>query len=359
MAENETDASKEEEDIFKTLVKSVQENVLWQPEDFYDRAEHRTFEWYVLMFSQEADDNGWHKADLPGYRANKNTRAIVGEVFRAMYWLFEERRLAPRTFTMRLALMEIASSTEQVERIGYHLLARLKAYLVQAKRHADKEGRFRFVPASRRRSPRDRSSFPNPSAPPWASINRLPSKKVQVTCRIDPEIKSVMEQAAIDRDISYSQWLSEAIVCQLLEEGYDAALKKDFRPRQDFEGLKRRAKRPRAALPEPDQPATISANRADKVTSIRFDPDQAFHIDSVRGNESRSQFIGNAAHNFFRSGARLPEPPTQRPRLSVQASVSMDQELLFVISQSAKDEGLSVSEWLRRVASWYIAEFGK
>lgn len=344
------------QNVYEAFIASIEYSYAWEPEKYLRLRDHRTFEWYVQMLIQEMEEDGWHQFKLESFRPNKNTKALVDDVFRALHTLFERRRIAPPLDDISYAIYESTISPDQAERLRYHLLAKLRAYMASVKRKNDLHGVYRLVPAAKRRGPRDRSELPDPSAPAWASVNRQRSSKVQITARVTPDIKELSLEAAKDRDISHSQWLNEAIVKQLLAEGYDTALVKSFRAKHDFEHHKRRAQRPRRSLPKPEQPAYVSANRADKITSIRIDPDLASQIDRMlRGDEDRSWWFRNAVHNFMRqTGAELPEPFTDRPRYSVAVSLSFDERLYFVVKHAVKDSGLTLSEWLRRVAWWHI-----
>jgi len=344
------------QDVFDAFTKSLLEQREWEPYNFYKREDHRTFEWLVTMLIAEMEGAGWDKVSLASYRPNKNTRALVDDAFRALHSIYEKKYIIPNITGVRWALSEAALSQDQLERLGYHLLAKLKAYIAKAKRHSDLHGVYRLVPPPKRRSPRDRSELPDPSAPAWASANRQRSSKVQITARVSRKIKELSLEAAAEREISHSQWLNEAIVRQLLAEGYDTALEKAFRPRQDIEPLKRRPQRPRRALPKPQEPAYVSANRADKIISLRIDPELAREIDRAREeDEDRSAWFRTAVNTFlYVREAKLPKPLSKRPRLSVPVSLSFEPQVMFVVGHQVKDSGLTLSEWLRRVARWYI-----
>ena len=344
------------QNVFDAFIGSIEYSYAWEPEAFVQLADHRTFEWYVQFLIQRMEEDEWHLLKLASFRPNKNTLALVDDVFRALHTLFEKKRIAPELFELSYAISESSISPDQGERLRYHLLAKLKAYIAKAKRQSDLHGVYRLVPPPKRRSPRDRSELPDPSAPAWTSANRQRSSKVQITARVSPKIKELSLEAAEEREISHSQWLSEAIVRQLLAEGYDTALEKAFRPRQDVEPLKRRPQRPRRALPEPQEPAYVSANRADKIISLRIDPELAREIDRAREeDEDRSAWFRTAVNTFlYVREAKLPKPLSQRPRLSVPVSLSFEPPVMFVVGHQVKDSGLTLSEWLRRVARWYI-----
>lgn len=326
------------------------------PETFHRQDAHRTFEWMVLMLISEMEAAGWDRIYLSSYRPNKNTRALVDDAFRALYVNFDKRGLIPKLDTVRWALEQASISPEQHDRLAYHLLSKLKAFTEGGKLLADLHSVYRVVPPPKRRSPRHRSELPDPTAPAWARANRQSARKAQITVRVSLDVKELSQDAAAEREVSHSQWLNEAIVRQLHIEGYDAALEKNFRSRQDFETIKRRAQRPTSALPEPKKRAYVSANRADKVISFRVDPELALQIDQAReADEDRSAWFRTAAYYFFsESGEKLVEPPEVRARLSVPVSVTFDPRMLFVLQQQVRDSGLTMSEWLRRVAYWYI-----
>ena len=352
-----TDATDQnKDDPFNHFVDYVAWTTRHDDAEYYERKPHRTFEWYVMALNQELDAQlGYDSLHLESYRPNKNTRHIVGQMMRGLYVVFHDKKLLPKAQLIDKALHAASISDEQQARLAYHFGRALKAYISRLKDRDDAYGTFRLVPARKRRSPRSRENLPDPSSPAWSTANRQPSQKVQIGCRVDAKIKKDSLKAASDRGISLAQWLSEAIVNQLQEEGFDAALEDNFRPTSDRVLHRKRPQRPKSSYPDSNKSRHASVNRADKITSIRIDEALAHKIDQVRWQgEDMSRWFNNACYDFMRSRARLPDARTGSPSYSISVSIRFERQTHSVIKATAKDRNLTVSEWLRRVAIWYI-----
>lgn len=345
-----------ERNAYNTLVRGVHLDSKFRKTSFYEPAEHRTFEWYILTLSKGLDEiYGFDKADLASFRANRNTLAMVDGITRALHTLFHEDGLAPHPDVVRWTMPYMGKTKEQAERLAYHLSQRLKDFLEQVRQAEDEHATYRVVPNSKRRSPRERMDLPDPSAPAWSTLNRQPSERVQVACRISEEVKDYLTQDAAARRISQSEWLNEAIISELVKQGYDVSVERNFRP-PPMRGLtKRRPQRSASERPDPDKRADAAVNRPYEITNIRIDPILAQRIaDDLDPDENRMMWFGKAVQNFLYSREELPGPRVEQPNYTIAVALHFDRSVYILLNQSAKESGVSRSEWLRRVAHWYL-----
>lgn len=344
-----------ERDAYNAFVSGIFDYSQLRGTSFYEPAEHRTFEWYILTLSKALDeDYGLDQSDLVSFRANTNTLAMVEGIARALHTLFHEDKLAPHPNIVHWTLSDMASTTEQAERLAYHFSQRMKDFVEQVRQAEDEHPTYRVVPKSKRRSPRERVDLPDPSAPAWSTRNRQASEKVQVACRISEHVKDYLTEDAAARGISQSEWLNEAIISELVKQGYDVSVERNFRP--PTRGLsKRRPQRSASDRPDPKKRADAAVNRPYEITNIRIDPILAQRIaDDLDPDENRMMWFGKAVQNFLYSREKLPGPRMEQSNYIVAVTLRFDPSVFTVLNQTAKESGVSRSEWLRRVAHWYL-----
>lgn len=350
----------DEDDVFVNDRQWFEKVVRCRPRthsNFHEPAEHRTFEWYVALLSQQLDREARYGSFyVESLRPNMKTKRVLNDVLRAIYNLFHGNPpLLPKWQVVDGALQSIAISDAQFQRVAFHLSAFLREYLDTAKRAEDENEFFRVVPLLSRRRARKRENLPDPKGPAWSRENRKSSNKVQVSARISKEVREQISKAVWERGISQSEWMNEAIVRQLAFEGFEAVLEDNFRPSQKPTPQYRRAHRPKGRNTDPKKSPHAAVNRQDNVISIRIDPLLAGRIDdSLWEGETRSGWFNNAVGSFFANTGKLPEKGEHRLNFSVPVTVSLDRRLMQVMDWSAKDFNVTRSEWLRRVAKWHL-----
>lgn len=328
------------------------EDIWWQS------SPDRDFAWNAFQIGKwitEQEEN----ITLDGVRVpNKTERfSVLGkEAFKVLGTLWLDHRLLPEPLWFYESLQHSSPDYFQTFEIAIFLREECRQFLILSR-----AGKQPDIPrlaqlGDRQRRYRRRENLPDPNRPAWATVNRNPSNKVQMPCRVMPEVKDLVSMAAEAEGISQARWLEEAIAQKLKAQGYDAEPpKRNARPKETPPTKPKRLQRP--SRPRPEASPGIAANRADKPTTIRIGKSLAARIDQARGKElDRSAWMNRAIHTFMKTNGRLPEPEKVREAMSEPVSLRFDQDFFPQIEAAADAAGLTNSEWFRRVARWYLKE---
>jgi hypothetical protein len=322
-----------------------------RPGDFYTSMPHRTFAWYVLMILNGLEESiRPRKPNLSDERADA-VRTAARQVVAAMRTQFLDDPVLPKPALVRQALWDITPTKLAFERLSYYLVTELQSHLSAALKTERSNRTQKRAP---RRPARKRSELPDPTQPAWASVNQMSAKKVQIPCRIEPQLKALIEEEAEKHGVSQSRWLEEAIAEKLQRQGHAVELPKAAKP-----PIKKKSGKPRrtqrASYPNPGESPDAHDNRADYSTSTRMEPRLAAEIDKIRGKQDRSSWLNDAIMTFLDEKAQLPGPLKAEQPQTVAFGVRFDREFYPVVKAAKENSGLTLSEWYRRVARWYLA----
>ena len=219
-------------------------------QSFIQLAPHQTWTWYALMLGRELEDT----LNPPQPQLSpERTQVLVASaqvVIGTLRVLFMDAGLVPRPSLVIEILRQVTPTKLAFERLSYYIITELQAHLSAASVADGLRANLESLKPRGRRAPRKLSELPNPDAPPWASVNRMTSKKIQIPCRIDPAIKSLIEAEAQKSGVSQSRWLEEAIVERLQRQGHPLELKKAEKAPAKTPGKPRRLQRPSVPIPE-------------------------------------------------------------------------------------------------------------
>lgn len=276
------------------------------------------------------------------------------QIMTSVRTMYSEESVAPRACVVAAALKDITPTALAFERLTHYLVAELKLTLERVFEAEGERVRPNTKPQSSRRSARSRAELPDPEQPAWSPVNRMPSKKVQIPCRIDPEIKLAIEEEAEKLRVSQSRWLEEAIFEKLQRQGHSVELPKAKKAAPKKPRQPRRVQRP--SLPMPDKSVDASVNRADKSTTTRMGETLAAQIDKARGKQDRSAWMNEAIVTFLDENEELLAPPDELEELSEPFALRFDRDFFPKVVSAAKNSGVTRSEWYRGVARWYLAQ---
>lgn len=335
--------------VFRSLIAEASVDDLGK---FYEPQPHRTFAWYIVMLSNGLEEIVRPRRPILSASRAETLRDSARQIVAAIRLLFSDDQLAGNPELVAEVLREITPTRLAYQRLSYYLVTELKATLrsvLKAERTTLRSGNGAL---GRRRPPRKRSELPDPTLPAWAPVNRMPPKKVQIPCRIDPQLKALIEEEADKLGISQSRWLEEAIAERLQRQGHAVELPKPDKPRTKKPERARRVQR--AKYPVPYKSPDAHDNRADYSTSTRMGPTLAAEIDRARGKQDRSTWLNTAITAFLNEKGELPEPSGAREVQSEPFAVRFDRDFFPLVEAAAKKSGLNRSEWYRRVARWYL-----
>lgn len=328
------------------------EGICWQP------MPDRDFSWNALQIGRWITE---HEADIsdPDIKVEQNKeryRILAKETFKVLGTLWVDHRVLPEPEWLYETLRYTCEGYDEAFEIVCSLREECREFLILSR-----AGQNPSIPTlsklgQKQRRYRRRKELPDPGKPAWATVNRKPSKKVQIPCRVEPEVKELVASAADDESISQARWLEEAIAEKLQAQGYQVTLS-DRKKVAAVKPAKKPKRTQRPSLPLPDANPGIAANRADKATTFRIGENLAVRIDKARGREmDRSAWMNQAIQSFMKSNGKLPEPDKVRDTMSEPISLRFDKSFFPKVEAAAVAAGMTNSEWFRRVARWYLAQ---
>lgn len=318
---------------------------------FYEPRRSRTFPWYLALFRIALEQSLRTLKPCSQVQVDDEMARLAREVLGIVRELGSDFAIIPRAEESARLLCGALRSKARYEVVAHSVIADVAKHLKNAEDAVTIKG-GRRVHKLPRRSPRHRSLFPDPEQPAWAAVNRMPSRKVQMPCRVGPDIKALIENESQAANISQSRWLEEAIAEKLQRQGHPVYLAEPVMVPEDRPAPPRRARR--ASLPEPDKSPDSAANRAEKVTTVRISTQLAKHIDKQRGRKDRSSWLNKAARAFMETKADLPEPLPAPEALPIALSLRFDRRFFLEMDAAVERSGLTRSERLRRVSRWYL-----
>lgn len=316
-------------------------------DDFYEPAPHRTLPWYLMIMS-----SGLEGAVRPGKpqlseRRKNSLELAARQVTACLRVMVIDKETLPSPSVVRRALWLITPTKLAFERLSYYVIAELQAQLEVALQTDGRQGLGEKLIDSSRASPRKRWQLPDPDQPAWASVNRMQSKKVQIPCRIDAKMKSLLEEEAAKQGVSQSRWLEEAIAERLERLGHPIDLPKPEKaPARKAQPHKPRRPQ-RRSIPNPDKSVNATVNRTDQPTTVRVTEEMMAEIDKARGAVDRSAWLNSAIDAFLAEKAKLPAAPEAYGKLSEPIWLRFDKDQHAKIKAMLKKSDISQSEWFR------------
>lgn len=321
--------------------------------EFFEPWRSRTFPWYLVLFRIALEDcSGSLRLFSKGLnddRTQRHAREVVG-ILRELH---SDHCLIPEPGLAARLLRETLDNQPLFDDLTRQIMIDVGLHLNNAEEVA-RYGRKKHAYKLPRRPARKRQQLADAEQPGWAGVNRMPSQKVQMPCRVVPDIKKLIEDEAFHGGISQSRWLEEAIAEKLQRQGHPVYLPAPSKAPKTSKGSARRPRR--ASLPHPDKSRSSAANRADKMTTVRFSRTLAAQMDRARGRSERSAWLNEAVSAFMDEEARLPEALAPKQALPVAVSVGFDHQIFAAIERAAKKSKLTKSECIRRVVTWYLTD---
>lgn len=311
----------------------------------------RSFQWYLAVF-RIALERSLQPLRLSCHvHADDHEERLAREVLGIMREIFTDHDFIPQPDTAVRLLRKVLAEGSLYSAVAHQVIAYVREHLKNAEDVTTRR-RFDLEYIVQKQSPRKRELLPDPGQPAWSKVNRMPTKKVQMLCRISKELKALIEDEAVHAAISQSRWLEEAIAEKLQRHGHPIYLPAPSKAPAAKPTPPRRTRR--ASLPEPSKPRGAAVNRADKATTIRISETLARQIDKARGKKDRSAWLNDALLAFMDAQAELPEASPQKEALPVAVSLRFDRGHFTGISDAAVRLGCTRSEFFRRLARWYL-----
>ncbi|TYB83478.1 hypothetical protein [Maritimibacter fusiformis] len=328
------------------------EDTWWEPSPDRDFAWNafQIGKWITQHEEENSRSGGGHQKESQRYSI------LAKEAFRVLGTLWVDHQVLPEPEWLYELLADAPGSNFEASSVALFLREECRQFLIRRR-----DGQNPDIPTladgeRKQRRYRRRQDLPDPEKPAWATVNRNPPKKVQIPCRVTPEIRALIGNAADDEGISQARWLEEAIAEKLKSQGYNVSLaeRKEVVTEQPAKKPKRTQRR---AIPLPDASPGIAANRADKATTFRMGESLAAQIDKARGEElDRSAWMNRAIQSFMKDKGKLPKPDNVRDTMSEPVSLRFDKDFFPKVEAAASASGLTNSEWFRRVARWYLEQ---
>lgn len=320
---------------------------------------HQTFPWFVVRLEQwlEGETQG---ADIrvASVRTRNLLRKVSLDVLQILFSIRQrdKRLVAPESLVP--CVRDLIPSPDIAAQLMCILKEECSAY-VSRTRWAELDDIPAVIEWKEKRSPnRKREELPDPSQLAWAGVNRLPSDKVEISCRLQSHIRKMVADAAGEFGLSQSAWLERLVVLQLREQGYEAKIMRRHKRSHTDTSIRRRPRR--RALPQPDKSHDVSANRADKSTTVRVNKSLADAVDAARpASQDRSRWLHVAIWAYFRSEEALPARDMSSEPLTESYSVRFDPEYFAKLEEFIEKSGMTKSEWLRRVMRWRLKNLEK
>lgn len=319
---------------------------------FYASSRTRTFPWYLALLRLALEDSLRPLRPCSQVEEDEQATRIAHEMIGVMCELMLEHQVIPPVDLVAKTIRTTLGSLPPYERVAYRIIAEIAIHLKNAEQATIKGAGHAYK--LQRRSARPRELLPEPKQPSWAEVNRMPSRKVQMPCRVVPDIKALIEDEALYAGISQSRWLEEAIAEKLQRQGHPVYL--EARPRASETSQKRPRRTRRAALPDQFKSRHAATNRADRVMTVRISTALGSAIDKARGRKSRAEWLREAVKSAVQTDADLPAPVLAKEALPVAVSLGFDQPEIAALERAADQSDLTKSEWVRRAARRYLSD---
>jgi hypothetical protein len=325
---------------------------------WWESSPDRDFAWNAFQIGKwiTEHEEGIRRSGGGSEKGSQRYTVLAKEAFRVLGTLWVDHQVLPEPEFFCEGLAQTSGRIFEANNIVFSLREECRQFLIRRRDGQNPEIPTLDYGAKKQRRYRRRQDLPDPEKPAWATVNRNPPKKVQIPCRVAPEIRTLVGNAADDEGISQARWLEEAIADKLKSQGYDVSLaeRKEVVTERPAKKPKRTQRR---AIPLPDASPGIAANRADKATTFRMGESLAAQIDKARGEElDRSAWMNRAIQNFMNDKGKLPKPDKTPDIMSEPISLRFDKDFFPKVEAAASAAGLTNSEWFRRVARWYLEQ---
>jgi len=320
--------------------------------------DHQTFPWLVTMVKIWVEGQT-SQANFDGVsvRTQNKLRKMSLETLQTLYSLGQRNGLIIRPEALGPCIDELVPDIPTRSLFKLALRKQCAVYLEQTL--WSEPGRIPPVVKPREKPipNRKRDELPDPEQPAWASINRREPKKLQIACRVEPQVKKRIKLAAEERGLSQAAWLDWTITSALVDQGFEVHRVRPYKPKFSSPVVQYRT--PRKVLPAPEQSRNASVNRADRSTSLRMCGKLAEYIDEARRpNLDRSEWLNASIRSFLDSGEELPDFLASGPLTEVCA-LRFERDFFDVIEAATAEYGLTKSAWFRRVAYWKLKKLHK